>query len=42
VVTTGHFSKAAISEANESGKNPIVLVDGFRLSRIVIDEKFDF
>jgi HJR/Mrr/RecB family endonuclease len=40
VVTTGHFSKAAINEACEDGKNPIALVDGFRLSKIVIDEGF--
>jgi HJR/Mrr/RecB family endonuclease len=40
VLTTGHFSKAAINEAGEEGKNPIVLVDGFRLSRVVLDEKF--
>jgi hypothetical protein len=40
VVTTGHFSKAAISEASEAGKNPIALVDGFRLSKVVLDEKF--
>jgi restriction system protein len=40
VITTGHFSKAAINEACEEGKNPIALVDGFRLSRVVLDEKF--
>jgi hypothetical protein len=40
VVTTSHFSKAAISEAVESGKNPITLVDGFRLSMVVLDERF--
>jgi len=40
VVTTGHFSKAAIKEASENGKNPIVLIDGFRLSRVVITENF--
>jgi HJR/Mrr/RecB family endonuclease len=40
VVTTGHFSKAAIIEASEVGKNPIALVDGFRLSRVVLDEQF--
>lgn len=40
VVTTSHFSKAAINEAGEEGKNPIVLVDGFRLSKVVLDEKF--
>jgi restriction system protein len=40
VVTTSHFSKAAINEAREVGKNPIALVDGFRLSKIVIDEQF--
>jgi restriction system protein len=40
VITTGHFSKAAISEASEEGKNPIALVDGFRLSKIVLEEQF--
>jgi hypothetical protein len=40
VVTTSHFTKAAISEASEDGKNPITLVDGFRLSKIVLDEHF--
>lgn len=40
VVTTSHFSKAAINEAMEEGKNPIALVDGFRLSKVVLDENF--
>lgn len=40
VVTTGHFSRAAINEAREEGKNPIVLVDGLRLSQVVLDERF--
>jgi hypothetical protein len=40
VVTTSHFSKAAINEASEDGKNPITLVDGFRLSKVVLDERF--
>lgn len=40
VLTTSHFSKAAINEASEEGKNPIALVDGFRLSSIVLDEQF--
>jgi hypothetical protein len=40
VVTTGHFSKAAINEAGEKGKNPITLIDGFRLSKVVLDENF--
>jgi len=40
VVTTSHFSKAAINEASEEGKNPIVLVDGFKLSQVVLDEQF--
>ncbi len=39
VVTTSHFSKAAINEASEVGKNPITLVDGFRLSKVVLDER---
>jgi len=42
VVTTSHFSKAAINEASEAGKNPITLVDGFRLSKVVLDEDFHF
>jgi HJR/Mrr/RecB family endonuclease len=41
VVTTSHFSKAAINEASEEGKNPIALVDGFRLSKVVLDERFN-
>jgi restriction system protein len=40
VVTTSHFSKAAINEAREEGKNPIVLVDGLKLSQVVLDERF--
>jgi hypothetical protein len=40
VVTTSHFSKAAINEAGEEGKNPIALIDGFRLSKVVLDEQF--
>lgn len=40
VLTTSHFSKAAITEASENGKNPIALVDGFRLSKIVLEEQF--
>jgi HJR/Mrr/RecB family endonuclease len=37
VVTTGHFSKAAMNEAKEAGKIPIMLVDGNRLSRVILD-----
>jgi HJR/Mrr/RecB family endonuclease len=40
VVTTSHFSRAAINEATDEGKNPIALVDGFRLSKVVLDEQF--
>lgn len=35
VVTTSHFTKAALIEANENGKVPIRLVDGFSLSKTV-------
>jgi hypothetical protein len=35
VVTTSHYSKAAITEASSAGKAPIVLVDGYSLARIV-------
>ncbi len=40
VMTTGHFTRAAIGEATEAGKNPIALVDGFALSRMILSEKF--
>jgi HJR/Mrr/RecB family endonuclease len=40
VITTSHFSRAAINEAGEEGKSPIALVDGFRLSKVVLDENF--
>jgi HJR/Mrr/RecB family endonuclease len=40
VVTTSHFSRAAINEATDEGKSPITLVDGFRLSKVVLDEEF--
>jgi len=40
VLTTSHFSRAAIHEAAEEGKNPSALVDGFRLSKIVLEEQF--
>jgi hypothetical protein len=39
IITTSHFSKAALLEANENGKNPIHLVDGFELSRTIIEKK---
>jgi hypothetical protein len=35
VVTTSHYSRAAITEASNAGKAPIVLVDGYSLARIV-------
>lgn len=40
VVTTSHFTRAAINEASGEGKNPITLIDGFRLSKVVLDEQF--
>jgi hypothetical protein len=40
VITTSHFSKAALNEAAEPGKNPIVLINGYDLSLIVIEEEF--
>ena len=36
LITTSHFSKAALTEAVERGKNPIHLVDGFELSSTII------
>lgn len=35
VVTTSHYSKAAVVEAASAGRAPIVLVDGYSLARIV-------
>ena len=35
VVTTSHYTKAAVVEANEIGKNPIVLVDGYGFAGII-------
>ena len=42
VVTTSHFSKAAMLEANESGKNPIVLIDGYQFASVVDTLKLKF
>jgi len=36
VVTTSHFSRAAVHEADESGKKPIMLVDGMELANIAL------
>jgi len=35
VVTTSHYSRAAIAEACAAGKNPITLVDGFAFASLV-------
>ena len=35
IVTTSHFTRAAISEAFATGKNPVAIVDGIELARIV-------
>lgn len=35
IVTTSHYSKSAVIEAAEAGKNPIVLVDGYEFASIV-------
>jgi HJR/Mrr/RecB family endonuclease len=40
VITTSHFSKAAINEGANEGKIPITLIDGYRLSKVVLEEKF--
>lgn len=39
IITTSHFSKAAILEACARGKNPIHLVNGFDLSQTIIENK---
>lgn len=36
VVTTSFFSRAAITEANAAGRQPIVLVDGYHFASMVI------
>jgi HJR/Mrr/RecB family endonuclease len=36
IVTTSHFSRAAILEASETGKAPIVLVDGYETAKLVL------
>lgn len=35
IVTTSHFSRAAIAESMEPGKIPITVIDGYELARIV-------
>ncbi len=35
IVTTSHFSNAAINEATEDGKMPIVLVNGYTFASLV-------
>ena len=35
IVTTSHFSRAAITESVEPGKIPITVIDGYELARIV-------
>jgi Restriction endonuclease len=42
VVTTSHFSKAAIREASEPGKNPIVLLDGQRFAALISRTEVDW
>ncbi len=37
IVTTSHYSKAAITEAKSDGKLPLVLVDGFSLAKVVLN-----
>jgi len=41
IVTTSQYSKAALYEACEPGKNPITLIDGGRLASIILDQKGD-
>lgn len=42
VVTTSHFSRAALNAAVEAGKQPIVLVGGHEFARIVYLHKVSF
>jgi restriction endonuclease Mrr len=41
VVTTSHFSRAAVAESTETGKVPITIVDGYELARIVQSVKLN-
>jgi hypothetical protein len=41
IVTTSHFSRAAVAESTETGKVPITIVDGYELARIVQSVKLD-
>jgi site-specific DNA-cytosine methylase len=41
IVTTSHFSRAAVAESAETGKVPITLVDGYELARIAQSVKLD-
>ena len=36
IVTTSHYSRAAIQEAADAGKSPVVLIDGYRLASLFI------
>jgi hypothetical protein len=36
LVTTSHFSRAAILEAIEAGKSPIILLDGYEVARLCL------
>lgn len=35
IVTTSHFSRAALAESTEAGKVPITIIDGYELANIV-------
>ena len=35
IVTTSHFSRAALSESTEAGKVPITMIDGHELAHVV-------
>lgn len=39
IVTTSHFSRAALLEATASGKNPVTTIDGIELAKIVASTK---
>jgi restriction endonuclease Mrr len=41
IVTTSHFSRAAVAESTESGKMPITIVDGYELARIIRNIELD-
>lgn len=41
IVTTSHFSRAALFESTEPGKIPITVIDGYELANIIVSLRLD-